>query len=93
MTVETIFLALVAAAPAITAVCSIIAAVVKIIKSNKKEIKAVVDELTALKTEVAKTEEYENLKAQLKEVHRENVELKKRLNEVLTKIDKIQRED
>lgn len=93
MTIETIFLAVVAAAPAITAIASIIAAVIKVIKSNKKEIKAVVDELVDLRAEVSKTKEYEELKIQLKEVHKENVALKQKLNELLTEIKRIRQED
>lgn len=91
--VETIFLAIIAAAPAFTAICSIIAAVVKLIKSNKKEIKAIVDELVELRSEVRKTEEYNELKAQIVEVYRENAILKQKLNELLTEIKRIRQED
>lgn len=93
MTIETIFLAVVAAGPAIAAICSIIAAVIKVIKSNKKEIKAVVDELVDLRAEVSKTKDYEELKIQLKEVHKENMLLKQKLNELLTEIKRIRQED
>lgn len=93
MTAETIFLAIVAAAPAIAAIFSIITAVVKLIRTNKTEIKALVAELAALKSEVVKTEEYAELKAQMAEVYRENVVLKQKLNELLTEMKRIKQED
>ena len=79
---ETIFLAIVAAAPSLVADIGIITAVCKLVKS-----------FTELKSEVISTKEYSELKKELKAAHQENVELKKKLNELLTAITKIKRED
>ena len=43
--------------------------------------------------EIFNTKEYSELKDQLKIAHQENYELKKKLNELLTKIDHIQRKE
>lgn len=93
MTPDTIFLTIVAAAPAIAAIFSIIAAVVKLIKANKNELKVVVNELVELRNEVVKTEQYDELKAQMAEVYRENAVLKKKLNELLCEIKRIKSGD
>ena len=77
--IETIFLAVVAAAPAIVAITGIIAAVCKLMKSFNE-----------LKGEVVNVKEYTDLKKELKEAHRENRELKKQLNEVLTAITRVE---
>lgn len=79
--VETIILALIAVAPAITAIAGIFAAVGKFCKA-----------MAELKNEVTKTKEYDEVKAQLAIAHQENVELKKKINELLTAIDKIHRD-
>lgn len=79
---ETIILAIVAAAPAFVAIVGIITACSKIWKGFKE-----------LKGEVINTKEYQDVKAQLKVAHQENIELKKLLKELLTKIDRIKRED
>lgn len=78
---ETILLAIFAAAPALTSIVGILAAIKSFIKS-----------INELKTEVTKTKEYDEVKAQLAVAHQENVELKRKLNELLTAIDKIKRE-
>lgn len=79
---ETIFLAIVAAAPSLVAIIGIITAVCKLFKS-----------FAELKAEVISTKEYSELKKELKLAHQENAELKKLLREALTAITKIQRED
>lgn len=76
---ETIFLAVVAAAPAIVAIIGIITAVCKLMKSFNE-----------LKGEVVNVKEYTDLKKELKEAHRENRELKKQLNEVLTALTRVE---
>ena len=77
----------VAAAPALTAIIGIVAAVIK----NKNIASEVIDEFAKVREEVANTKEYTEVKNQLKIVYQENIELKKKLNELLTKIDKIDR--
>ena len=80
--IETVILALIAAAPAITAIAGIVIAVTKLVKA-----------FNDLKAEVVNTKEFEELKEELKAAHQENRELKKKLNELLTKIDHIQRKE
>lgn len=89
---ETIILAIIAAAPSITAIAGIIAAVVKIIKSGKDSSKVLIDKFEEVRQEVMDTKEYENLKQELKIAHQENRELKQKINELLTKIDCIARD-
>ena len=77
----------VAAAPALASIIGIVAAVIK----NKNITAEVIDEFAKVREEVANTKEYTDVKNQLKIVYQENIELKKKLNELLTKIDKIDR--
>lgn len=79
---ETVFLSIIAAAPSIVAIAGVIAAACKLLKSFKE-----------LKEEVTKTKEFEDLKDQLFIAHNENRELKKKLNELLTAMDRIKREE
>lgn len=78
--IETIVLAIIAVAPAFVAVMCIIIACLAL--SHK---------FTALKKEVINTKEYQDVKAQLAIAHRENIELKKLIKQLLTKIDHVQR--
>lgn len=78
--IETIVLAIIAVAPAFVAVISIIVACLSL-----------AHKFTALKKEVINTKEYQDVKAQLAIAHRENVELKKLIKQLLTKIDHVQR--
>lgn len=80
--IETVFLAVVAAAPALVSIAGVIAAVCKLLKSFKE-----------LKEEVTKTKEYEDLKNELRIAHAENREIKKKLNELLTARDRVKREE
>ena len=80
MTTSLIMAALLALAPAITSVVGQIITFIKQRGELKPLIKAVKD-----------TKEYDELKDQLAIVHQENIELKKKLNELLTKIDHISR--
>ena len=89
--VETIMLAIVAAAPAITAVVGIIAAVIKLIRAGKITNKNVVEKIDELEQKVLDTKEYQSLKQELLIAHQENRTLRQKLNELLTKIDKISR--
>lgn len=98
--IETIYAIILAAAPALTAVIGIIASVVKIKNNNKEsnialshKIDESIESFEMVRREVMNTKEYESLKAQLAIAHQENIELKKQLNELLTKIDGIARKE
>ena len=91
MTFEQIMTIIVAAAPSITAIVGIVAAVIKGIRSNKATSQDVIDKFEEVRQEIFNTKEYSDLKNQLTLAHQENRELKKKLNELLTKIDKIDR--
>lgn len=87
MTFEQIMTIIVAAAPSLTAIIGVIAAVIK----NKAITSKVVDKFEEVRQEIFNTKEYSDLKNQLLVAHQENRELKKKLNELLTKIDRIDR--
>lgn len=78
--VEKIMLSILAAGPSIVAITSIIAACLTLVKKFNE-----------LKGEVVKTKEYKEIKRELAASHRENVELKKQISELLTKIDRVER--
>lgn len=80
MTTSLIMAALLALAPAIT---SVVGQIITFIKQK--------GELKPLIQAVKDTKEYDELKDQLAIVHQENIELKKKLNELLTKMDHISR--
>lgn len=92
MTFENLYLTLVAAAPAITAILGIVLSVLKLIKENKNSSAILIDKFEEVREEVMNTKEYEDLKDQLAIAHRENLELKLTIKELLTKIDHIQRD-
>lgn len=87
MNFEQIIAIIVASAPALTALFGIITAVVKLKKSDKD----VIDKFEEVRQEIFNTKEYEALKAELKTAHQENRELKKKINELLTVIDRVVR--
>lgn len=89
--VETVMLAIIAAAPALTAVISIIAAVIKLVRSGKITNKNVISKIDELEQKVLDTKEYQSLKQELLIAHQENRTLRQKLNELLTKVDKISR--
>lgn len=93
MTIEQIYALIVAAAPALTAIIGIIFAVVKGIKTSKSTSKDVINKFEEVRQEIFNTKEYEELKSQLVLVNQENLELKKKINELLTKIDHVQRKE
>ena len=93
MTLEQILLAVVAAGPSIVSIAGIIVSVAKVIKEGKATNQEVITKFEEVRTEIVNTKEYTELKDQLLIVHQENYELKKKLNELLTKIDRINRED
>lgn len=88
---ETIYLAIVAAAPSIVAIISIIAAIIKMIRANGKSAQDVIDKFEETRQAVLDTKEYETLKNELRMAHAENREIKKLIKELLTKIDRIER--
>lgn len=90
---EQIYTLIIAAAPSITAIIGIIFAVVKGIRNNKTTSKDILDKFEELREEVFNTKEYSDLKDQLQIAHQENYALKKKLNELLTKIDHIYRNE
>lgn len=89
---ETIYLWIIAAAPALTAILGIVAAVVKISVSAKNSNKKLVEKFEEVREQVLDTKEYESVKEQLVIAHQENRELRKLIYELLLKIDKIERE-
>ena len=91
--IDEIYALIIATAPSITAIVGIVFAIVKGIKNSKTTSKDIIDKFEEMREEVLNTKEYSDLKAQLKLAHQENYELKKKLNELLTKIDRIQRNE
>ena len=89
---EQVMTVVVAAAPSITAIIGIIVAVIKGIKNTSATGKEVMDKFESLREEVLNTKEYEALKEQYLISLKENRALKKTINELLVKIDRIQRE-
>lgn len=91
MTINEIYAIIIASAPAITAVIGIIFAVIKGIRNNKDTVKELKDAFEDMREEVVNTKEYEELKAQYKVVMQENIDLKRKFNELLTKMDRVYR--
>lgn len=89
--IEEIYALILAAAPSITAIIGIIFAVIKGIRNNQTTSKDILDKFEEVREQVFDTKEYTELKEQLKIAYQENYELKKKINELLTKIDHIQR--
>lgn len=93
MIFTTIEAILIAATPAITAIIGIISAFIKIKNNNGKTTKELIDKFETVKETVEKTKEYETLKDELALAHQENRELQKSIRELLTKIDRVAREE
>lgn len=91
MNLEELYLIIVAAAPSLTAILGVVLSVIKVIKEGKKTNKEVIDKFEEVRQEIFNVKEYRDLKDQLVIVHQENAELKKKINELLTKIDHIYR--
>lgn len=89
---ETILMAVMAALPALTSIIGIIAALLKATQNNKETSEQLAIKFENLQQKVLDTKEYEDLKAQLLIAHQENLELKHKINELLTAIDKVARE-
>lgn len=84
---------LIATFPALTSIVGIVIAVVKHIKSNKDTYKSITDSFNDLKEEVLEMKQYEELKAKLIQAHRDNVALRQQINQLLTKMDKVERNE
>lgn len=80
MTTEQITQLILQIAPSVITILSMIGVVIKVIGQIK-----------ALKKQVVDMKPYEDLKSQLSTVLQENYELKKTLNECMTKIDHVKR--
>lgn len=91
--VDMIVAALISVAPALTAILGIITTFIKMRKNNEVSNKEIVDKFELVRKEVMDTKQYEDLKDQLLIAHQENRELKKQINELLTKIDHVTREE
>lgn len=93
MTLETIYVTLLAAAPAITSVVGIIASVVKLVRSGINDKKQLIAAFEEVKQEVHNNKQYEELKAELAQAHAENRALIKQNNEILTTLTKIEHKE
>lgn len=93
LTLETIITVIAAAAPSIVSIIGVIVSVIKMIRESKISNKEVIDKFEETRQAVMDSKQYDELKAQLEISHAENRELKKKLNELLTKIDRIAREE
>ena len=93
MTIETIYAAILSAAPALVSIIGIITALIKMKGAQNLKFGEMMGRFEALQEEVHNSKEYDELKRQLLTAHQENRELRKKLNELLTKIDHIRRED
>lgn len=79
-----------AAGPAITAIVGCIVCFYKLAKFIKTN---VLNRLNGLTTEIRDSKQYEGLKAQLQIAHKENAELRKKMNQILTKLDHVDRKE
>lgn len=93
MTIDQIMAIIVAAAPSLTAIIGIIAAVVKMVKEGKISNAEVMAKFEETRKAVLDTQQYDELKKQLEIVHAENIELKKKINELLTLMDNVVRKE
>lgn len=91
--IENLIIWLLAAAPAITAILGIVAAAIGIFKNNKANYKTLADKFEEVKQQVLDMKEYQSLKDQLQIVHQENIELRKKLNELLTAMTNVTHKD
>lgn len=93
MTFELLITLIAAAAPSIIAILGIVTAVIKCVRSGKASNKEVIDKFEETRQAVMNTKEYESLKIELQQAHAENRELKKQIKQLLTKIDRVVREE
>ena len=81
---ETIYLAIIAALPAISSIIGIIAAVVKIARDGKKTNKDLSDKFEVLAAELHDSKEMDEMKTQMRALLESNRALQKRYDELLT---------
>lgn len=86
---ETIYLAIIAALPAISSIIGIIAAVVKMTKNSDSTMGQVLESLNTFSVELKNTKEMDEMKAAMLSLAQTNRELQKRYDELLTEITKI----
>lgn len=87
---ETIYLAIIAALPAISSIIGIIAAVVKIARDGKQTNKDLSDKFEVLAAELHDSKEMDEMKTQMRALLDSNRALQKRYDELLTEITKIE---
>ena len=88
MELEQIVALVVAALPSLTAVIGCIITFFK----NKTTCKCVIDKFEEMREEVFDSKQYNDLKKQLEVSYQENISLKRKINELVSAIDKIHRE-
>lgn len=93
MTFEQIMTLVVAIAPSIAAIVGSMVALIKNMGSNKQTSKEITEKFEEVRQEIFNTKEYSELKEQLAVAHKENYELQKKLNKLLTQITKINTEE
>lgn len=86
MTFEQIMTIILVLAPSAAAIGGIITAVKNILNATE----GVIGKFEEVRLEIFNTKEYRELKDQFVIIQKENAQLKKKLNELLLKIDKIQ---
>lgn len=91
MTLDQILEIAVAAGPAIAAIIGSIVSHVKTVRKTTDNTDRVVKKFEEVRQEIFNTKEYTDLKDQLARVYQENIDLKRTINELLTKIDKVAR--
>lgn len=87
---ETIYLAIIAALPALSSIIGIIAAVVKIARDGKQTNKDLSDKFEVLAAELHDSKEMDEMKTQMRALLESNRALQKRYDELLTEITKIE---
>ena len=90
---EDIYTAILAAAPALVSIIGIITAVIKVRTAQNAKLGEVMEKFETLEEEVRDSKQYDDLKRQLLTAHQENRELRKKINELLTKIDRVSRDE
>lgn len=90
---EDIYLFLIAALPSISAILGVILAVIKLIKNNDSTIGNVATKLDEFAVELKNTKEMDEVKIAMNNLAQSNRELKKRYDELLTELTKIQHKE
>ena len=90
---EEIYTAILAAAPALVSIIGIITAAIKMRTAQNAKLGEVMKKFETLEEEVRDSKQYDDLKRQLLTAHQENRELRKKINELLTKIDRVSRNE